>query len=228
MQNKVQIISARKLDISNIEEAKKKGIDIFDFDFVQITYIKDNKILDKLYSNEDSFVFTSIHAINAIDDIEKLKTKKAYCIGGKTSLQAEKRGFEILGTGDNALELAKVINKTGEKKVCHLASNPRRNELYNYLESVNVQVETIEVYQKQLKPIKVDFAYDAILFFSPSQVEAFLEINKLPKDVICFCIGETTASYLKQKCTNKIIVSKKHSEEAMLKSLYDYYKINEK
>jgi uroporphyrinogen-III synthase len=58
----------------------------------------------------------------------------------------------------------------------------------NFLSKKNIELKTINVYEKKISPKKIDFDYDGILFFSPSQIESFFQKNFLKENIIIFCI----------------------------------------
>ena len=80
----------------------------------------------------------------------------------------------------------------------------------------------IEVYQTNLTPQKITKKLDGILFFSPSAVESYLNLNSI-KDETCFCIGETTAEALENKKIKNIIIAEKPSVENVIDEVVKYY-----
>ena len=95
--------------------------------------------------------------------------------------------------------------------------------MYQTLGNAGIQIIACEVYQKKQLKKKVG-QFDGVLFFSPSQFDAFIAANELKPDIPAFCIGRTTATHVAKFNHKNIIVSKQASEEAILKSVYNFFK----
>jgi uroporphyrinogen-III synthase len=62
-----------------------------------------------------------------------------------------------------------------------------------------------------------------VMFYSPSGVESFLSENKLNRDTLYCCIGDTTAAKLRKADGNAtIIVSSAPTAEAMLFTIKNF------
>ena len=86
---------------------------------------------------------------------------------------------------------------------------------------VIIKFNEIEVYQTTLTSQKITQQLDAIMFFSPSGVESYLQKNKIKKE-ICFCIGETTAKAL-EEYTENIVVAEYPSVEAVIEEVINEF-----
>jgi uroporphyrinogen-III synthase len=91
------------------------------------------------------------------------------------------------------------------------------------LAAAGIQTDFCEVYEKALAPRPVAEA-EALIFYSPSQVDAFLDMNKLDKKTPAFCIGATTAAHLKALGHEHIYIAPKPATEALLTTVFDYFK----
>ena len=147
---------------------------------------------------------------------------KCFCISGKSEALLNENNFEIIGKARNASLLSEVIVNSNYTAVLHLTTNIKREELYQRLTAANIHIRSIAIYHKELLGIKKD-NYDATIFLSPSQIDAFLLKNKLEKDTPSFCIGTTTASYLKSLQHKNIITAITPSEQNILEQIYKYY-----
>ncbi len=139
---------------------------------------------------------------------------------------AKEFGFKLLTEAGNSMQLAQKILAFNPQQVLYCTSNIRRNELITELQSKKISVDIIEVYHKALLPKKIN-AFDAVMFFSPSQIDAFLTLNSLHPMQPAFCLGATTAAHLASLKHTTIITSKDQSEQGMLDEIYQYYKINQ-
>ena len=77
----------------------------------------------------------------------------------------------------------------------------------------NKSLEVIETYTSSAQP-KAMGNYDAVLFYSPSGVESYLQNNSLEHST-SFAIGETTAQSLK-KYTDNIITATQPTIEHLI------------
>ena len=68
--------------------------------------------------------------------------------------------------------------------------------------------------------------YDGILFFSPSAVNSFFQLNKIDKQTQVFTIGKTTAESLQQDFNKKIIVADLPLEETMIDKVIAYFNLH--
>lgn len=224
----IQIISARTLSADIKKAALTDGISINDFDFLIFGYEISKYNIDIIEQNTTPFVFTSKHAINSIANLLQnntiqLKNKTCFAISGTTSALATQNGFEVLDEAVDSFTLAKKISATIESKILHCTTKIRLDDLSNTLRFHNILVNEIEVYQKKMNSIILNEPYDGIMFFSPSQVDSFLQHNKLLNNIPAFCIGNTTAKYLQNKNHNNCITATKPSIESMLEAINNYF-----
>lgn len=219
----IHLISTRKLKPENKEKLEKLGFTVEDSDFVEIRYTLDANKQRILRENTSPLVLTSGHAIRAIEKIvPELKQKEAFAILGTTTSEAVKVGFTLIGTARDAGNLAEVIANSGPESVLHLTSNIRRNELARWLAEAHIGMQILEVYEKIPNPKKAG-EYDAILFWSPSQVDTFLIENSIPENIPAFAIGQTTAHHLEKLWHKNIITASESSEENMIETVIHYF-----
>lgn len=231
----IKIISTSNLDDLILKNAKINWLDIYDFDFVKISYLFNKNIVEKINKNTSPFVVTSQNAIKSIINLKSksklsLKTNKMYCINWVTSDLAKKNWFDVLWTWKNSFFLAKAIYDNNEKNLLHLTSSIRRNEIYDFLKTTQVTLTSLEIYNKKLDCIKINFPYSAILFFSPSQMDAFFKKNVLPLDVKVWCIWETSKKHLLEvyKIKNEIFMAENSKKETVVNEVINYFKNYEK
>ncbi len=222
----LRIAATRCLAPSLKAQAKSLGCEILDADFLNITYFDNVLILEELSDTCVPFVFTSVHAIKAIVQLKSLtlQQKKCFCINGATAQTARDAGFDIIATADDATRLATTIIEKKIAAVMHCTTTLRRTELYDILAKADINVHACEVYGKALNPLYIP-DIQGVLFFSPSQIDAFLICNDLPPILPAFCIGKTTADYLSALAHQNIIVASQTNEPAMLFCVYNYFSI---
>jgi uroporphyrinogen-III synthase len=224
LEEKPHIISLRTLSPEWIHYAAQAGITIQDFDFLQIT-IKETSIFEqKVVTNTHPLIFTSQHAIQAVAPLlNRLENKQVFVIKGKTYESSFKAGFQILASAKDSVDLANAIVAHHPKAVLHCTTSYRRPALDKILSSYSIDYQCIEVYDKQLTPRKID-TYDGLIFFSPSQVDAFIIENELLPNKPAFCIGKTTADHLRRMKHYPILVAQQSSISNLITLILDFYK----
>jgi len=221
----VNVICTRKLDKTLVEYAAKKGFSIYDIDFLNISYIENEFFAKELVNNDTPLFITSVHAIKSILKFYSIivlpKKIKCFCIGKKTSSLAIANGFEVVGAAPTALQLAEVVLKSNIKSIIYPCGNIKNVELHKFYSEKKIECREFVIYEKQLLNISVP-KFDAIMFFSPSQIDAFLLSNSLKADVPVFCIGKTTAKYFKNH--KSINICEISTQENMVQLVLNYYK----
>ncbi|HMQ01264.1 MAG TPA: uroporphyrinogen-III synthase [Cyclobacteriaceae bacterium] len=146
-----------------------------------------------------------------------------FCIEQATQQAALKGGLKVQATAPNAAALAdEILKHTDIHAVTHICSNRRRDELSVKLKSAGIKVQDFVAYRTEPTPVLFNEPYDAIVFFSPSAIDSFLSQNTLV-DIPCFCIGKTTETHARQKGYTMTFTPDVPSEEALLKTLFDYF-----
>ncbi len=209
-----------------LAEYQKKPLIEAGFELIENDFISTKIKSFDLKNTNESLIFTSQNAVESIlqhPDLEKLKTKKVYCVGIKTKNLLAENGFEVIAYTGYAADLAEIITLIYKSEsYTFFSGNKRRDTLPNALKEAGIVFNEIEVYETILMPHKIKGTVDAILFFSPSAVESYLTDNKL-KNEICFCIGETTASALENK-TKNVIIADQPTVEDVIEAVIEEYK----
>ncbi len=229
-----RILSTKKLEYS-IRKALEGFAEIREVEFVTIQPVPLSKIQPEihpwLYSSERlNIAFTSSNAVIDFSEFFLVNGKwilpdwQIFCLSGVTKTAVTEKLFHarIAATADDAATLAKKITEAGVKEIIFFCGNNRRNELPSILEDNGIMVREVVVYESELQPRTVSTEIEAILFFSPSAVESFFSANDLPKGVTCFAIGNTTASAVRERVKNLVIVPEKPSQESMLTAVTDF------
>jgi len=231
-EHKIHILSTRPVESLRLKEAWLKGIKLDALSFIETVAVQNIEIQQEIEwasVQQATVAFTSMNAVIAV--IEMLDGYvpdwRIYCIGFKTKqLVAEYFGEQsVSGTAENASELAnEIIENEDPEELIFFCGNLRRDELPGILNKHNIPVNEIVVYETHAIHHKVDKAYDAVLFFSPSAVESFFSNNKLPAHTVVFVIGDTTNKAVLKYCHNKIIVSKLPAKEKMIEEAIAFFK----
>jgi uroporphyrinogen-III synthase len=220
MENEIRIVSTKVLSEDQKLPLLSANFSVIDNDFISIKYHNFN--FEEL---NDYLIFTSQNAVESVllhNNIDQIKTKKAFCVGEKTKKLLEQNGIEVVLFSDYAAELASVIfNQYSKSSFTFFSGNLRRNILPDALQLAQIKMDEIEVYQTVLTSHKVEARHNGILFFSPSAVESYLKENEIGNKT-CFCIGYTTAETLKGK-TENIIIASQPKIENVIAEVIKYY-----
>jgi len=217
----VCVLSTKKLKSDQKQFLINSGFTILDEDFIQI-----QSRPFQIKKQPELLLFTSQNAVKSVlqnDAAGSLKKIPAVCVGSVTKKLLENQGFTVLATQEYASELAPIIQKQYKNKyLAFFAGNLRRAILPNALQQANIKYDEYLVYQNTEKSQKIDAETDAILFFSPSGVTSYLQLNTISKQT-CFCIGTTTANAL-AGITENIVIAEQQNLDAVILQCINYYK----
>ena len=221
-----KVLSTKTLDPAMLQYAQTKQLELTCIDFIETSALAFNETTVDT-NTYDAVVFTSANAVeyffsNATAS-SLINNKAIYGLQGKTNEALLSHHLNAVATAASAAELAQVIIAGHKvKSVLHVCGNLKLTALEEALSFSGISYQHLLVYQtvKQTAQ-KVTDDFDAILFFSPSGVESFLVENELKNELLCCCIGKTTAAALKQK-TNHIILPGEPTPLAMLNAVAAY------
>ncbi len=197
------------------------AIHIIEEDFIE-TKIKNFELTQV----HDNLIFTSQNAVLSIlehSNCDDLKKKNVFSVGMKTKDLLTENGFNVIAYTGYASDLAEIISLIYSKeRFTFFSGNLRRDVVPDTLKENGITFNEIEVYQTNITSKKITTKLDGILFFSPSGVESYVQLNSI-KDEMCFCIGETTAEALENKKVKNILIAEKPSIEDVLSEVIEYY-----
>jgi len=215
------VLSTKKLSKKQIALLDKKK-----FALVHANFIKIKTLNFSLNQINDNFIFTSKNAIKSLlkkSHVDSLKSKECFCVGEKTKIYLEKNGFKVVDFATDASTLAEIIvEKHSNKKFTFFSGTIRKDILPKKLIENDVAFNEVKVYKTVLQPKNIVLEINAILFFSPSAVESYLQKNKIENQTTCFCIGNTTAKTL-ENISKNIIIASKPSVENVIEEVIKYY-----
>jgi len=232
-QNKISILSTRLLDDEFILDAQSQNLSIDVVSFIKtdpVSSAESGEEISRALAGAGPIVFTSSNAIEAI--ASKIKDqkipRKVFCIGYTTKRSVVKYFGEgsIAGLASNAKELAETIRRANVNEVIFFCGDQRRDEMPDQLKINSIKVTEIVVYKTTLTPQKIEKKYEGILFFSPSAVKSFFQINEVPDQTVLFAIGNTTADELKSFSKNKIVTSDVPTRETLIDKVISYFQVN--
>jgi uroporphyrinogen-III synthase len=223
------ILSTKKLDPSLQQQLKQEGHLLMEEEFINVTHHISAASAEKIknITADDVLVFTSANAVEAVKDhIDVNATFSVFCISGKTREAVESLlpNVIIVDTAFYGDELAEKIIASSVEQVVFFCGNIRRDTIPAILSQNNITVKEFVVYQTTETPKQLNADYDAVLFFSPSGVKSFFTANQLKPHVVCFSIGTTTATTIKEYSSNKIIIADAPTQEAVAIHIKNHFK----
>lgn len=226
----VNILSTRPLDQSLIIKAAEKNIIIEALSFIETMPVTADEVIQQirdLSCTSSTVAFTSVNAAEAVlAQLNGLQPSwKIFCLGSATKeLISKYFPLDLLaGTAGNAALLADEIVKLNPSSVVFFCGDQRRAELPEKLVANNIALKEVVVYKTTLTPKKMSRDYEGILFFSPSAAESFFSLNNLPSHTVLFAIGDTTAGYLRLRCSNQVISGVSPTRENLLDNVMNYF-----
>ncbi|SDS40935.1 uroporphyrinogen-III synthase [Gramella sp. MAR_2010_147] len=205
------VLSTKKLAVNQKELLLNSGIGFVEYDAISIKFID----FDLKKEAVENAIFTSKNSVKAIAE-KPFEIKNCFCVGDKTSVLLEEKGYLVVERAENSRDLAqKIIQKHNNKQFHFFCGNMRREELPQLLNKNGIQLSETMVYETSMNSKRFESDFDGILFFSPSAVQSFTKENKI--NSIAFCIGETTANEVMKHSENIIIASKPTIENVIVK-----------
>ena len=227
-----KVLSTKTLDSETLAFAQTLNLDVQCVDFIETRALSFNAESINQQSI-DALAFTSANAVRFFFENKEaaslIKGKSVFALQGKTKEELEANGAKVNLEAASAIELAnEIVGHKAAKSVLHICGNLRLPALENKLKEAGIAYTDLTVYETNvLANKKVNEAFDAILFFSPSGVEGFMAMNSINDEAVCCCIGQTTANALKEKKTTvNIIIPNQASPKAMLTAVSDYFNNN--
>ncbi|KJD31277.1 porphobilinogen deaminase [Tamlana nanhaiensis] len=191
-------------------------------DFVKISL---NRIHPRFLKNEiENVVITSKNAVESLVtnySATELQFKNIYCVGRRTKRLIEKKIGPVKHIEKNAEALANYLVEYIEgTNVTYFCSDIRLDALPNILKENNINVTEVEAYQTKFDGEKVDDSVEAAMFYSPSTVDSYVAKNN--KEIIAFCIGETTAKAAKKHFSD-VRIAKIPTVESVIELVNEHY-----
>lgn len=179
------------------------------------------------------FVFTSQNGVEAFDRFKKAGMEfpdkmKVYAVGDKSAKKLKDIGVDAtipkkqtgVGLAEKIISDLEGSDDLEKLTVLHFCGDRRRDELRQLLTKADFKVKDVVVYKTILKQMEFrDANYDAVLFFSPSAVQAYREGGgfRRGKHPELFAIGTTTAEELSIESGRHVHISPKPGTETLLK-----------
>jgi len=195
-----RLLSTKCLSVEQQNRLVQTGVSFSCWDFITIT----PKSFEVNPENK-SFIFSSQNAVKSVFNQFRFSGNNCYCVGEKTQKLLERNGQKVIKMAEKSSILVDFILKNAKNEsFLFFTGNQRMPAIEAAFTQEKRTLEVIETYSTIAQPKAVG-NYDAVLFYSPSGVESYLQNNRLDQSM-SFAIGETTALSL-QKYTDNIITA---------------------
>lgn len=203
----VHILSTRLLDEALLESVNEE-VQVDCVSFIQVepvpAIILSEQVRQVSLTNQ-AVVFTSINAVNAVAAAVSGSPRwSVFCIEEAT----KKRVLElfpqsaIIASASTGAQLSGLIVKHAPEAVVFFCGNMRLNTIPEVLKKHQIPYREIVAYNTTKTPQSISKEYDGILFYSPSGVQSFLEVNKIADHTTAISIGPSTSKALKKHTAN--------------------------
>lgn len=233
---KPELLSTKQLPEELLEQAAAAGVALSIQEMIAIRPILNKEQWERLMplfeKGKTNVAFTSASSVASLKPFLHPYVNphplnwNIYCLSGKTREAIESLPASpgrIAATADDAASLGKKIVAEGVQQLVFFCGDQRRDELPTQLREAGIDLEEVVVYATEERPVKLDRAFDGVLFFSPSGVRSYFAANQLNENAVCFAIGRTTAESLRGFTKNEIIVSDRPFVEELLSKALDHF-----
>lgn len=235
METMKNILVTRPLSDAQRELASGLGLDPTIVPAIKISIRENWSSIQQTVDRTENlvFVFTSKNGVKAIDKFIAhggMLPDRApvYSVGQKTDARLTRSGFssktpnEQNGTGLARLILHDILagSLSANATILHFCGNKRRDEFRQFLNDSEIEVQDIVVYKTELNNMNLpDKEFNAILFYSPSAVQAFRKSGGFRKQSHpeLFAIGTTTAEELSIETGKHVHISPEPDTEVFLR-----------
>lgn len=227
---KYRILSTKEIDAALLQTAAASDIEIVTQAFISISFVQTQALRDKvndLLGQRIIAVFTSANAVNAVAALGNTARAnwELYCLPGAT-IEAVQQHFPnstIAGTAVSSAALALILLQREAPAVVFFCGSIRRDELPVTMKAHQVPLEEVVVYETTELKGTANGAFDGVLFYSPSGIKSYFTHNTPAPGTVCFAIGDTTASVLREYTNNTIIASKAATATALVDTAIHYF-----
>lgn len=206
------ILTTKKLKENQKLLLLQAGVSFVEFDAIKIEFTS-----FKAPNTIKNAIFTSQNGVNSVFEKNQIIIENCFCVGEKTKALLEKYEQNVIKTTEYASELsAYLVENHKNDSFQFFCGNIRSDEIPTRLKENHIPFEETVVYNTILTPKKFDRTFDAILFFSPSGVRSYFEVNNaISNKTVAVCIGTTTETEAK-KFVKDVIISNSTTVESVI------------
>lgn len=142
-------------------------------------------------------------------------------LGDELKKLIERQIGPVKQVAKNVSQLAEYLSQQSDiENITYFCGNLRLDDLEDGLSKSKINLEEVIAYNTFSSPQEIKPDVEAVLFFSPSGIQSFMEKNE--PNFVAFCIGETTAKEAR-KYFDKVEVAHMPSTESMLELVNAFF-----
>ena len=169
-----RLLSTKCLSVEQQNRIIQTGVNFSCWDFIKSTPTD-----FKANPQNKSLIFSSQNAVKSVFNQFRFSGNNCYCVGKKTQKLLEENGQKVVKMTQKASVLADfIIKKTKNEPFLFFTGNQRMPAIEAAFAREKRSLEVVETYTSSAQP-KTMGNYDAVLFYSPSGVESYLQNNSL-------------------------------------------------
>lgn len=230
------VFITRSLSDNQKTLAENLGLTVFEEPALSITFRNNWMSVQQTVdaTHKVVFAFTSQNGVKGFEQFRNAgvsfpENVPVYAVGGKTAETLHNIGFQNISVPENqdGVGLAHTIiddflthPELKDATVLHFCGDKRRDELRHYLTESEITIKDIVVYKTELNQMELpDSPMDAILFYSPSSVQAFRQSGGFRQGDLpeLFAIGPTTAEELSIESGKHVHISPQPDTDVFLR-----------
>ncbi|MCC5914158.1 MAG: uroporphyrinogen-III synthase [Balneolaceae bacterium] len=227
------ILMTRELTDEQIALAEELGLRVRIEPAIEIRFRDDWLSVQGAFRNVSNviYAFTSQNGVKGFERFRKAGVDfpkgPVYAVGGRTAEALREIGLPALwperqdgvGLAETIISDIEELYGGDDVTIFHFCGNRRRDELRQILSQSDITVMDLVVYSTELKMMKLDGEPDAVLFYSPSAVQAYRNSGGFQKGrkPELFAIGDTTARELSIESGRHVHVSPEPDTEVFLR-----------
>ncbi|MCC5932635.1 MAG: uroporphyrinogen-III synthase [Balneolales bacterium] len=234
MKPPIRVWFTRSLSDEETAAAAKLGIEAAQAALTGISFFGDEEVLAQTRSlpKPDALLFTSRNAVPFFlrlkDELPQNST--VFAVGERTAALLTEAGLSVhqpdaAQQHGRATGRMMAANLPESAAVWHFAAESPRHEAREELEAAGIRYHHISCYKTEpLKPVSIPADIRALAFYSPSAVQAWLQLGEKPgASLPAFAIGGTTALALQQAGFQTIIEAPQPSTGHLLQAVHAYF-----
>lgn len=197
------ILSTKSLSFEAMHRLEEAGISCRVHDFVQVS---SRQTMAPIL--HDTLLVSSQNALHACD----WSGKKVHCVGDQTADLLRNKKAQLLSVHQSARAMMEHVVSLNQP-CTFVCGSTRMSVVESGFSQRGVELQIVEAYDTTSNALKIDGDLDAILFFSPSGVHSFHQLNSLTPPA--FCIGPTTGD-VARTFGHAVMLPPRPSKEALV------------
>lgn len=199
----MKVLFTRTISPQSMLYAQSFGLEVSSLSFISVELYPITEDIVRFFSENcfSAWIFTSVNSAKFASELLRndscIKPNRIYCVGAKTASYFEEFSIPVhCPAVAHAASLSDLIIEDDlEGKFCYFKGTMSLEIIGMRLQEAGVDYELVECYQTVLcsPDINPDF-FDAVVFYSPSAVQAYVHAGFAVCSPNLYALGETTAA----------------------------------